>query len=244
MAVSEEDADFAAVAAALAAGVPLDPADIELAPEGRHGLDRHDRAALLAWMAFSHAGALAPGADVAATSLAWYDELRLPSALVGGLHDTGFGEGEAWAVTDQVRVLLALPRPSAMRGTTTVATARLLDAWLALEMTRVAIGLNTWEGAEYIDRDRLRDLLAWAVRLDAIDGVGSRPRVSSAGIAARLAESAEESGYRVDRLRAALAPPSEPTRAARPPPGYPSRIRLRSEVGGDPWASTDSRCGR
>ena len=77
------------------------------------------------WMALSHTGALAPGADVAATSLAWYDELRLPSALVGGLHDTGFGEGEAWAVTDQVRVLLALPRPSAMRGSARVAAGRL-----------------------------------------------------------------------------------------------------------------------
>jgi glycosidase len=240
MAVSEEDADFAAVAAALAAGIPLDPDDIELAPEGRHGLDRHDRAALLAWMAFSHAGALAPGADVAATSLAWYDELRLPSALVGGLHDTGFGEGEAWAVTDQVRVLLALPRPSAMRGTTTVATARLLDAWLALEMTRVAIGLNTWEGVEYIDRDRLRDLLAWAVRLDAIDGVGSRPRVSSAGIAARLAEAAEEAGYRVDRLRAALAPTSEPAPAPRGGATRPARpARSRRSATATPLSEQD-----
>ena len=78
MAISEEDADFATVAAALAAGTPLDPEDIEPDPERRHGLDRRDRAALLAWMALSHTGALAPGADVAATSLAWYDELRLP----------------------------------------------------------------------------------------------------------------------------------------------------------------------
>ena len=48
----------------------------------------------------------------AATSLAWYDELRVPGALVAGLHDMGFGEGEAWAITDDVRVLLAVPRPS------------------------------------------------------------------------------------------------------------------------------------
>jgi glycosidase len=236
MAVSEEDADFAAVAAALAAGVPLDPDDIELAPEGRHGLDRRDRAALLAWMALSHTGALAKRADVAATSLAWYDELRLPSALVGGLHDTGFGEGEAWAVTDQVRVLLALPRPSAMRGSASVATARLLDAWLALEMTRVAIGVNTWEGVEYIDRDRFRELLAWAVRLDTIDGVAARPRVSSARIAARLAEAAESAGYRIDRLRAALGAAQGPARRrpagpprARRPTGRPTATRLPEE---------------
>ena len=170
------------------------------------GLDRHDRAALLAWLALSHAGALAPGASVAATSLAWYDELRLPAALVAGLHDTGFGEGEAWAVTDQVRVLLALPRPSAMRGSSGRRDARLLDAWLALEMTRVAIGVNTWEGVEYIDRDRS----------PRPAGMGRPPRhdrsVSRRGRASRAPGSrpgsptaAEEPGYRVDRLRAALA---------------------------------------
>jgi hypothetical protein len=127
-----------------------------------------------------------------------------------------------------------------MRGTTTVATARLLDAWLALEMTRVAIGLNTWEGVEYIDRDRLRDLLAWAVRLDAIDGVGSRPRVSSAGIAARLAEAAEEAGYRVDRLRAALAPTSEPAPAPRGGATRPARpARSRRSATATPLSEQD-----
>ena len=126
MAVSAEDAGFAAAAAADA---ELDP-DAATDPAQVHGLDRRDRAALLAWLALSGSGALAPGADVAATSLAWYDELRLPGALVAGLHDTGFGEGEAWAVTDQVRVLLALPRPSAMRGPARKAAARLLESWL------------------------------------------------------------------------------------------------------------------
>ncbi|HEV8401650.1 MAG TPA: hypothetical protein VGQ31_01310, partial [Candidatus Limnocylindrales bacterium] len=224
MAVSEEDADLAAVAAALASGIPLDPDESESAPEGRHGLDRRDRAALLAWLALSQVGALAPGAPVAATSLAWYDELRLPTALVGGLHDTGFGEGEAWAVTDEVRVLLALPRPSAMRGSPGVAAAQLLEAWLSLEMIRVAIGVNTWEDVEYIDRDRLRELLAWAVRLDVIDGVATVRRTSSAAVAARLAEAAETAGYRIDRLRAALAPPAapRPTRSRTRRPRVPS----------------------
>jgi glycosidase len=215
MAVSEEDADFAAVAAALAAGVPLDLEDLEGDPDRLHGLARRDRAALLAWMALSHTGELAGGADVGATSLAWYDELRLPSALVGGLHDTGFGEGEAWAVTDQVRVLLALPRPSSIRGSATVAAGKLIEAWLALEMTRVAIGVNTWEGVEYIDRDRFREILAWAVRLDAIDAVGTPPSTSSARVAARLAEAAESAGYRIDRLRATLGPPARGAKPAR-----------------------------
>ena len=80
------------------------------------GLDRRDRAALLVWLALRRMGELAPGADVAATSRAWYDELRLPGALAAGLHEAGFDEAEAWAIADLVRVLLSLPRPSGLRG--------------------------------------------------------------------------------------------------------------------------------
>ena len=198
----------------------LDPRRHRAGAGGRHGLDRRDRATLLAWLALSHTGALgARRRRRAATSLAWYDELRLPSALVGGLHDTGFDEGEAWAVTDQVRVLLALPRPSTMRGSASVATARLLEAWLGLETVRVAIGVNTWEGVEYLDRDRFRELLAWAVRLDTIDGVATRRRASSARDRRHgWPTAAEVAGYRIDRLRAALvAPRRVPSRSARAP---------------------------
>jgi glycosidase len=209
MAVSAKDAGFAAAAAA-DRGRGEDEA-----PERRHGLDRRDRAVLFTWLAISRTGAIARGADVAATSLAWYDELRLPGALVAGLHDTGFGEGEAWAVTDRVRVLLALPRPSAMRGPTRVAAGRLLDRWLATEVTRVAMGVNTWEGIEYVDRDRLRELLGWAVRLDTIDAPAPAAVTSSARVAARLADAAEAAGYRVDRMRAVLAGPAPGIGAAR-----------------------------
>ncbi len=211
MAVSAADAAFAAAVAAQAdrGRDPDDaPGDGTAGTERRHGLDRRDRAILFAWLAISRTGALARGADVAATSLAWYDELRLPGALVTGLHDTGFGEGEAWAVTDQVRVLLALPRPSAMRGSARVVAARLVGRWLAMEATRVAMGVNTWEGVDYVDRDRFREVLAWAVRLDTIDAPNAAAVTSSARIAARLADAGEAAGYRVDRMRAALAGPA------------------------------------
>ena len=215
MAVSAEDAEFAATAA-----MDLDPKDrTEADPAPEHGLDRRDRAALLAWLALSRTGALARGADVAATSLAWYDELRLPAALVAGLHDTGFGEGEAWAITDQVRVLLALPRPSAMRGSAGKAAAHLFEAWLRIEPIRVAIGVNTWEGVEYIDRDRFAGLLAWALRLDAIDATGPQAVASSARVAAHLAVAAEAASYRLgpfrERLKASPQRREAPARAVR-----------------------------
>ena len=128
-----------------------------------------DRATLLGWLALSRTGELAPGADVAATSRAWFDELRLIAPLAAGYRTAGLDEGEAWAVAGRVRVLLRLPRPSSIRGAKRTADARLLDAWLADDAVRAAIGVNTWEGVEWLDRDRFADMLGWATRLDAIE---------------------------------------------------------------------------
>ena len=160
-------------------------------------------------------GALAPGADVGATSLAWYDDLRLPAALVAGLHGTGFDEGEAWAIADQVRVLLALPRPSTVGRPVRTADARLLDAWLANDIIRVAIGVNRWEGVDYIDQDRFATTLRWAVRLDAIDAGEAGPTRADDETVTRLTAAAALAGYRVDRLRADLSAPP-PGKARRP----------------------------
>ena len=125
-------------------------------------------------------GELAPAGDVAATSRAWYDELRLSGALAAGLREAGLDEGEAWTVADQVRVLLSLPRPSGSRGPARTADARLLERWLASDVVRTAIGVNTWEGVEWLDRDRFAAQLEWARRLDAIEAP-TRRRAQAVG---------------------------------------------------------------
>ena len=215
MAPSAADATRAASAdatrAASADATRAATADREPEP----GLDRRDRATLLAWLTLSRTGALAPFGDPAATSLAWYDELRLPGALVAGLHGIGFDEGEAWSVTDRVRVLLALPRPSTIGGSATTADARLMEAWLAIDSVRVAIGVNTWEGVEYVDGDRFVELMGWAVRLDTIESEHAAGTSAAAVMAARISAAAKAAGYRVDRLRAGLAPTSGSARAPR-----------------------------
>ncbi len=218
MAPSAADAKRAAALAAAATRSRKAAAPSGLAA-AEPGLDRRDRATLLAWLTLSRTGALAPIGSPAATSLAWYDELRLPGALVAGLHDTGFDESEAWSITDQVRVLLALPRPSTIGGSARTAVPRLMKAWLANEAVRVAIGINTWEGVEYLDRGRFEELLGWAVRLDTIESEDVAAAAASAATAARLSVAAAAAGYRVDRLRAALTPttPRKPRPTARPP---------------------------
>ena len=82
----------------------------------------------------------------------------------------------------------------------------------------MAIGLNTWEGVEYVDRDQVEDLLGWAVRLDAIDAETPRAAAASSAVAARLSAAAEAAGYRVDRMRMALAAPPAAKPEAKPTP--------------------------
>ncbi len=190
-----------------------------------------DRAGLLGWLLMGRTGELAPAADVAATSRAWYDELRLAGAMATTLLAAGLDEGEAWSGAELVRVLLALPRPSSLRGPVRTADLRLLEQWLARDLVRAAIGTNTWQGVEYLDRDAFEAMLRWAARLDAIDAArepadGARPgEPARPGFEARLTAAAEAAGYRVDRLREALTPPpparrprrSRPARQARPP---------------------------
>jgi hypothetical protein len=181
---------------------------------------RPERAALLGWVALSTTGALAPGADPVATSAAWYDELRLAPLVATGLRGAGLDEADAWYTADLVRVLLALPRPSGIRVRGRAADRRLLDAWLARDPVRTAMGVNTWEGVEWLDRDRFASLLTWAARLDAVER-GTTPDET---LGTRLVAEAEAAGFRVEALRAALAPRPR----ARPPSAQrPARGRDR-----------------
>jgi glycosidase len=185
-----------------------------------------DRAALLGYLVLARLGALAPGADMAATSRAWYEELRLAPTMEAGLRAAGLEASAARSAAETVAALLALPRPSQMRGRGRARDLRLLDRWLAREPVRAALGVNTWEDTEWFDRERLAALLAWAVRLDALET--SRP--ADTAIADRLLAAAETAGYRVDRTLAALSGPAakqsaKPKPTSKPDPATPGRRR-------------------
>jgi hypothetical protein len=171
-------------------------------------LSRADRAALLGWLVLSRLGTMASGADMAATSAAWYDELRLAPVVAAGFRSSGLEEAAAWAVADLVRVLLVLPRPSAIRGRGRQVDLRLIERWLAHEGVRAAMGVNTWEGVEWLDRERFTTLVGWALRLDAVDA----DRRVDVRRATRLATAAEAAGYRIDAFLSGLAGPADRAR--------------------------------
>ncbi len=225
--LDELERRFAVFLAAIASatGVPGDPgvlaatirAELTTAFEAvRSNLGWADRTVLLSWLALGRIGALAPGADVAATSRAWFGELRLAGPLAAGLRSTGLDERGAWSVADEVQVLLTIARPSTMGGPARTADARLIDAWLANDLVRAAIGVNGWEGVDYLDRDRFARWLTWAERLDAIDGAPASTGAASRGprLQARLSAVAEAASYRLDAIVAALRPVAPASRGA------------------------------
>ncbi len=175
--------------------------------------DPVEEAALRLWTLLSALGSLPKGADPAATSRAWYDELRLAPVVAAGLRERGLNEAEAWSVADLVRVLLDLPRPGTLRGAAKTLDTRLLEAWLARDDLRAAIGVNTWEGTDWLDRDRFAAMLRWAARLDAVEA-GKAPPTRLPPYIKRLTEGAATAGYRVDRLTELLAPTPVATKAA------------------------------
>ena len=174
--------------------------------------DPEEDAALRLWTLLSALGALPTGADPAATSRAWYDELRFAPVVATGLRERGLDEAEAWSVADLVRVLLDLPRPGTLRGSAKTLDARLLEAWLARDDLRAAIGVNTWEGTDWLDRDRFAAMLRWAARLDAVEA-GKAPPTRLPPYVKRLTDGAATAGYRVDHLRELLAPTPVGTKA-------------------------------
>ena len=93
----------------------------------------------------------------------------------------------------------------------------MIKAWLRIEAVRVAIGVNTWEGVEYVDRDRFEAFLGWAVRLDRIESDDPAVVAASVRTAARLSAKAKAAGYRVDRL--GTGPRSGTGRKRAPRPG-------------------------
>jgi hypothetical protein len=176
------------------------------------GLDRLEGCALFAWVVLAGLGELAPGADVTVTSAAWFDELRMAAEVAKGFRLTGLDEPEAWAAASWTRVLLRLPRPMSITGRSKAARdRRLVDQWLGVADVRAAMGVNTWDGVEWVDRDRFVQLVRWAVRLDAIDA----GRTPDDALVSRMARAAEAAGYRVDRLQEASGPPTRDDPRAR-----------------------------
>ena len=172
--------------------------------------DGSQQAALRVRTLLAPLGSLAEGALPGPTSRAWYEELRLAPVVADGLRASGLDEGAAWWAAERVHTLLDLPLPSALGGPSTTLPARLADAWLRNPAARSFLRVNEWEGAEWFHLESWMELLDWVDRLERVGATGGGPSGDSAAsrgaLIRRLRDAADASGYRVDELRAALAP--------------------------------------
>ena len=215
--------------------------EAQAGPEVATIADPSHAAALRTWALLAPIGSLAPGAPVGPTSRAWFDELRFATAIADALRLEGIDEAGAWQATERIRLLLDLPLPSSTGGDSDQDRARhLVDAWIADPMVRSFIRVNAWDGAEWFHRESFDELLVWMDRLERVTsgatsqtGAATEPLSASepvlasdapaeppSSLARRLAEAAASSGYRVDRLRAALAP--TPATREQESPGKPA----------------------
>ena len=201
--------------------------------------DASQAAALRVWTLLSAVGSLSAGAVAGPTSRAWYEELRLAPIVADALRERQLDEGAAWWAAERVRTLLDLPLPSSLGGPAATLPARLVDAWLAHPAVRPFIRVNAWEGAEWFHRESWDELLDWTDRLERVltpreDRV--RRPVARSVVLRRLAEAGVASGYRVDRLREALA--------TGPDASTPSNTPRLPKATGLPSGPLDTRRGR
>ena len=190
--------------------------------------DPSQEAALRLWTLLAPLGSLPTGAPVGPTSRAWYEELRLAPVVADGLRGRGLDEAGAWWAAERVRTLLDLPLPSTLGGPATTLPARLVGAWLAHPAVRAFLRINTWDGVDWFHGESWEELLAWMDRLERIltppEQRARRP-VELSVLERRLLDAAEASGYRVDRLREAVAG-GTPTPVERGTPRLPNATGL------------------
>jgi glycosidase len=170
--------------------------------------DPSQEAALRLWALLAPLGSLAPDAAVGPTSRAWFEELRLAPVVADALRGRGLDEAAAWWAAERVRVLVDLPLASQVGGRLDDRAPRLVEAWLENPAIRGFLRINAWDGVEWFHRESWTELVAWSDRLERVvtplEERAVRP-VERSAIARRLLEAGEASGYRVDRLREALA---------------------------------------
>ena len=115
--------------------------------------DPSQAAALRVWALLRPLGSLPAGAHAGATSRAWYEELRMATAVVDALRGHGVDEAGAWWAAERVRLLLDLPLPSTVGGRASGLPLRLVDAWLADPVVRSFLRVNRWDEAEWFHRE-------------------------------------------------------------------------------------------
>ncbi len=214
---SDAGASDAAVVAAIAAGLGHEPAPApkSVARPAATGPDDGEPTEAVPPLLVRAAAALSGLAERERR----YRDLRLAGALARRLEGAGIGDAAAlaelppalWAVTlpqggvDSVaaaqgtgtRKDRAAPDGPDRAGAGVPTTSMVLERWVADGGARAFLGVNSFEGIEYFNRERYRQLVAGFDAYLARRGVDAASR---AALVAELAAAERASGYRLARL--------------------------------------------
>jgi hypothetical protein len=171
---------------------------------GRSGTLTVDLAAIAAWAVLGAMRRVDRETN-GRTAATWFHELRLAPIVAEAMRAAGLDEGRAWEVVATLRVLLSLVRPSDVAATGEPVAPALVRAWLADAETRRALGVNTWQGEEWLSEEGVAWTVTAASVLDRLDE-RDIPAVDAAALA-DLPRQASVAGWRVAELVANLGSP-------------------------------------
>jgi len=190
---------------------PEPETEIEIeAGEGAGELSENQRAAFAAWAILRELGQLRGGEESAASSRDLIDEWMLADPLRGAL--AALGDDSERAVR---AILLFTERPLWHRELGTAEAGEELEAWLADDGVRRLLGVNSFGGAVWFNREGFAVFLLW-LRVTAAVDLLAEWETLEAGEAAELwdrviqlvaeLEAAEaESEHHLEKLLAALS---------------------------------------
>jgi len=182
-----------------ASGDHVAAADRRLLAIARLGAEPPEAAILHAW-AF-----LDP--IVATFGASAIESLRLAGPLDGALAARHrLGGDDAHGMTTDAIVLIAAAATIGTGARAATVPAR-LKTWLADPIIRAGLGINAWDGVEWIDADRLGALADRWAATRIVDGTAAR---SARADATRLRRNVERADYRVDALAGPAARRTRP----------------------------------
>ncbi len=194
------DTPWSQLAARLAGGSVPNLADAlaDLVVEPEHQRVRADLVAALASAATPAAQVVAAAGPIRGLDV---QRLRLWPVIGDGLAQAG------WQLAKVDRAVGLAVALSGADPAAIALDAAAIRAWFADPGIRAGLRVNAWDGSEFVERE------AWLLWIAVVAEASGRP---NAARSRTLARAAEEAGYRLDRLLAAVA---VRPRARRPGPG-------------------------
>ena len=135
-----------------------------------------------------------------------FDDWLLWRVIARRARDLGFGSAEAEEIVDTVRLLLTVDGWWATGGDEAIDMALVMSELVSNEPGRTYLGVNSWDGELWYQAEALGRLGFWLEVAEIIDVRSDAETTVSVNEAlSRLTTADSESGYRVDKLLAALS---------------------------------------